>query len=439
MRFARVAAFPDRIRRLISLRAQVITTVAGTDWVFPTSVTQPLNAPLGLLMGVAVDTQGNIYAVDHTSHIVVRIAPTGTLTVVAGNGNAGFSGDGGPAIGASLYAPNGIAVDSTGNLYIADTYNHRIRKVSNGVITTVAGNGIPSFTGDGGSAASASLNSPVGVALDSAGNLYIADTLNNRIRMVSGGVITTVAGNGSPAFAGDGGPATARRSTSLWRGRGFGGATFTSPTLSTTGFGRSLAGPSRPLPELDLSRSPAMVGPAASAADQPSAQLALDSSGILYITDVNSNRIRTVSGGTIATLVGAGTIGFTGDGGPATGASLNFPYGVAVDSNGNLYIADTFNYRVRKVTAGTIATIAGSGSYRFSGDGGRPITASLNNPMAVAVDSAGTSTLPTKAITGSGKSQAEQSPPSPEMVLPASRVMEDPLPAPRSTSRMAWR
>src|ERR1039458_9040432 len=169
----------------VPLHGQVITTVAGSAWLFPTSSIPALGAPLGQSTGSAVDAQGNVYAADDSNHIVVRISPNGVLTVVAGNGTGGFSGDGGPATSASLAYPGGVAVDSAGNLYIADTLNHRIRKVSGGTITTVAGNGDTDFTGDGGPATSASLDAPSGVDVDSVGNLYIADTSNSRIRKVS--------------------------------------------------------------------------------------------------------------------------------------------------------------------------------------------------------------------------------------------------------------
>jgi uncharacterized protein (TIGR03437 family) len=175
----------------------------------------PVNIPgtsaaLNSLSAVAVDAAGNVFFADGAA--VLRLdATTGVLTLVAGNGTQGFSGDNGPATSAQLYLPNGIAVDSDGNLYIAEFGNHRIRKVSNGVITTVAGNGTEGYSGDGGPATSARLSWPSGVAVDAAGNLYIADQYNNRIRKVSAGVITTVAGTGTPGFSGDNGPATSAR------------------------------------------------------------------------------------------------------------------------------------------------------------------------------------------------------------------------------------
>src|SRR5690348_5537144 len=190
-----------------SLQAQIITTVAGTDWLFPAASLPALNAPLGKVTGIAVDSQGNVYVADSDNNLVVKIS-SGVLTVIAGNGTQGFSGDGGPATGASLNDPKSVAVDSAGNVYIADSGNSRIRKVSGGVITTLAGNGNAGFSGDGGPATHAQLYDPEGLAVDSGGNLYIADTTNSRIRKVSGETITTVAGGGNGAFSGDGGPAT---------------------------------------------------------------------------------------------------------------------------------------------------------------------------------------------------------------------------------------
>jgi sugar lactone lactonase YvrE len=226
------------------------------------------------------------------------VSTSGTITTFAGNGTQGFSGDGGPATSAGLSYPGGVAVDAAGNLYIADTSNHRVRKVStSGTITTVAGNGTFGFSGDDGPATNATLSYPTEVAVDAVGNLYIADTGNLRVRKVSAsGTITTVAGNGIYGFSGDGGPAT---NASLVIPRG----------------------------------------------------VAVDAVGNLYIADYGNSRVRKVSSwGTITTVAGNGSPGFSGDGGPATSAALGYPRGVAVDAAGNLYIADTDNNRVRKVS-----------------------------------------------------------------------------------------
>jgi len=181
-----------------SLHSQIITTLVGTDWSFPTGTLAAAKAPLGQVQGVAVDGAGNVFVADCSNNLVLRISLNGVIDVVAGNGISGFSGDGGPATSASLNDPAAVAVDSAGSIYIADEYNFRIRKVSGGTITTVAGSGYYGFFGDGGPATSASLAYPSGVAIDSAGDLYIADTVNSRIRKVSNGTITTVAGGGSP-------------------------------------------------------------------------------------------------------------------------------------------------------------------------------------------------------------------------------------------------
>jgi len=367
--------------------AQIITTVAGTDFAFPATPLPAVSAPFGNIPGVTLDAQGNIYAADSGNNIVVRISPDGTLTTVAGNGIQGFSGDGGPATSASLDQPAGVAVDASGNVYIVD-YD-RIRKVSGGVITTVAGNGKGGFSGDGGPATSAELNAPAGIAVDSAGNIYIADTINNRIREVSGGTITTIAGNGSGGFAGDGGPATSAKLNDPagvaidsagnlyiadwfnYRVRKVSGGNIT-----------TFAGNGLPLSLGD-------GGPATKASLAFPYGVAVDPSGNLYIADYISCNIRKVTGGIISTVAGNGQEGFSGDGSFATSAMLDFPKGVAADSSGNVYIADTLNDRVRRVFAGTISTIAGDGAYRFSGDGGSAAAASFAQPAGIAVDSSG--------------------------------------------------
>jgi uncharacterized protein (TIGR03437 family) len=348
---------------------------------------------LGNTWGVAVDATGAVYATDYLDCLVVKTLPSGTLRVVAGNGICGYSGDGGPATGASL-RPGGVAVDATGNVYIADSSNNRIRKVTPvGIITTVAGNGQWGYSGDGGPATAAWLGSPQGVVVDAAGNLYIADTYNYRIRKVTpAGVITTVAGDGQQGNSGDGGPATAASlyyprgvavdaagnlyiaDTSNWRIR-----KVTPEGTITTVAGNGQSGYSGD-------------GGLATAAwlNDPTG-VAVDAAGNLYIADTYNYRIRKVTpAGVITTVAGNGQSGYSGDGGPATAAGLNDPTGVEVDAAGNLYIADGRNSRVRKVTpAGTITTLAGNGQYRYGGDGGPATAAGLNGPTGVAVDAAG--------------------------------------------------
>jgi uncharacterized protein (TIGR03437 family) len=287
--------------------------------------------------GVAMDSAGNLFIADYLNNRVRKVTPAGTISTVAGNGNGGFSGDGSPATAAELYWPTGVAVDSAGNLFIADYMNERVRKVTPaGTISTVAGTGTGGFNGDGGPATSAELWSPTGVAVDSAGNLFIAELTGYRVRKVTpAGTIGTVAGNGIPGYGGDGGPATS------------------------------------------------------AGLDFPDG-VAVDGAGNLFIADRGNNFIRKVTpGGTISRVAGNGSQGFSGDGGPATSAALNSPMRVAVDSAGNLFIADTGNGRIRQITpAGTISTVAGNGTPGFSGDGG-PATSAGLDPSDVAVDSAG--------------------------------------------------
>jgi len=285
---------------------------------------------------VAADTAGNLYVVDTGNHRIRKVDMNGVITTVAGNGIAGFGGDGGPATAANLDGPFGAAVDGAGNLYIADTNNNRIRKVdTKGVISTIAGSDTFGFDGDGGPATSAVLYAPESVALDAVGNLYIADWGNNRVRLVSAeGVIRTVAGDGGSWYNGDGGPAT----------------------------------------EAHLSVR----------------CVAVDSKGTLYIADEQNSRVRKVdSDGIISTVAGNGQYGFSGDGGSATRATLYSPYAVAVGKSGSIFIADFNNNRVRIVTPdGAIDTAAGNGLGGFSGDGGPATAAELSGITGVAVDAA---------------------------------------------------
>lgn len=308
--------------------AQNINTVAG-------------NSTWGLVYNVAVDNAGNVYVPDSTKHQIYKVDTQGVSTVIAGTGRAGYSGDGAQATDAQLNGPIGVAVGADGTVYFADNANDRIRKIApGGIITTVAGS-VGGFTGDGGAATAARLNGPVSVALDAAGNLYFTDVLNFRIRRIStAGVITTVAGTGRVSLSGDGGPATSADSAPCWMA----------------------------------------VGP----------------DGSLYFTDdgdarfFGSPRVRKVTNGLITTVAGGGTRGFTGDGGPATAAQFRSVSGVAVDQAGNVYVADANGARIRRVdSAGMVTTFAGTGTAGAAGDGGPAVSAQLNWPTGLTVDSAG--------------------------------------------------
>ena len=324
----------------------IITTIAGNafqgyngDGIAGTS------AHLYSPSSVALDALGNVYIADSANSRVRKLSlSTGIITTIAGTGANGFSGDGGPATNAMLYQPQSVAADSAGNVYIADGTN-RIRMVasSTGVISTIAGNGDFGPYGDGGAATSAELCNPAGVAVDTGGNyVYVADTYCNRVRKVSlsTGVITTVAGNSSDTngFSGDGGPGTA--------------AQFYYPS-----------------------------------------DLAVDVRGNVYIADTENNRVRlwNASSGVVTTIAGPGNFGVSGDGGAGTNAWLYYPRGVAVDPAGNVYIADSVRFSIRLLAANTnvITTVAGTGSFGFSGDGGPGTQATLYNPLGVAVGAVG--------------------------------------------------
>jgi len=312
-----------------------------------------LVSSLGSPASVALDGAGNIYVADLYSDRVLRLATTGNVSVVAGNGARGriSSGDGGPAVSAKLVYPSGAAADKFGNVFIADRTACTIREVSaqNGNISTVAGTGSCAYSGDGGPATNAKLNNPSGVAVDRIGNVFIADTNNCLVRAVSAatGVISTVAGTQPDStgllhcgYSGDGGLATGAK----------------------VGFPNGVA---------------------------------LDGLGNVYIADTTNCTIReiSVSTGFIATVAGTGSCGYSGDAGLATGAQLSQPYGVAVDGAGNVLIADTTNCLIREISASSsqISTVAGDYSLGcgYSGDGSPATSARLNQPYGVAVDSSG--------------------------------------------------
>lgn len=296
------------------------------------------SAELSQPVGTAIDSAGNLYFADSGNNRIRKITPAGVISTFAGNGTAGFSGDGGAATSAELSGPLGIAFDNAGNLYIAESGNERVRKVTPlGIISTIAGNGTAGYNGDGISATSAELNNPNGIIVDQSGNVYIGDYFNNRVREVNtAGVISTVAGNGTGGYSGDGG----------------------------------------------LAINAELYWPAG---------LALDSNGNLYIADDNNSRVREInSAGIISTFAGTGYGGYNGDGIPATSAELYAPDRVTTDSAGNVYISEYGNNRIRKVnTSGIISTVAGTGTAGFSGDGGLATSAEINTPRGLTVDESG--------------------------------------------------
>lgn len=329
----------------INLKSQTytITTIAGNgNYGLGADGGQAVLASLASAREVAVDGVGNIYIADTDNERIRKISLNGIITTVAGTGTPGFNGDGIQATAAQLRSPWDVAVDSQGNIFIAeagDVFNgigSRVRKVdTNGIISTVAGNGGASgFSGDGGQANLASLNHPYGVAVDAIGNIYIADCYNSRIRIVNtNGVINTFAGGGMSL--GDGGQATLAVVNAPWG-------------------------------------------------------VAVDATGNILIAE-NAGRIRKVdTNGIITTVAGNGSSGYNGDGGQATSAGIGNPTSVTVDTANNIYIADTYNHNIRKVNAsGIISTIAGTGISGYNGDGGISTSAKLNSPRGIAVDGLG--------------------------------------------------
>jgi hypothetical protein len=345
-----------------NLATNIITTVAGNGSAsFSGDGGWATNASLADPYGVAFDAVGNLYISDAGHQRIRKVDTSGIITTVAGNGGANFSGDGGAAIKAGLNSPWGVALDGVGNLYFADEVNQRIRKVgTNGIITTVAGNGYEGFYGDGGAATSAELYFPQGVALDGSGNLYIGDISNGRVRKVdTNDIITTVAGNGSFGYSGDGGPATnAMLSQPSGVAVDAAGNLYIADAynnhirkVDTNGIITTVAGNGNETYSGD-------GGAATNASLANPYDLVLDGSGNMYIADTYNNRIRKVdTNGIITTVAGNGWETYAGDGGAATNANLGNPFGVAVDASGNIFIADTGNNRIRKVHPGGYPTL----------------------------------------------------------------------------------
>ena len=373
-----------------ALAQSTITQFAGAR--DPVNGAQAVSVSFIAPQGVVSDRAGGFYfSTSSPQHSVYRVAADGTVTLIAGTGTMGYSGDGGPATSAQLNYPGGLALDASGNLLITDMYNHRIRKVtSGGAISTVVGTGEPGFSGDGGPATAARLAYPTFVALDCSGNLYISDTSNNRIRKVTtAGVISTVSGNGSSNYNGDNIPATSA-SLSVPMGIAFdsAGNLFIADSnnnrvrkITTAGIITTVAGTGAFGFNGD--------GPATSVRLGNPRGIAVDAGGNVLIADSNNSRIRSVTtGGNMSTVAGTGIFNFNGDG-PATTTQLNFPSGLASDEGGNVLIADTGNNRIRKLSGGSVVTVGGNGTSGFRGDGALATSALLNAPMGMAVDAAG--------------------------------------------------
>ncbi len=337
--------FNSAIREINASSGDINTVAGGSGFGYTGDGGAATAALLSDPGGVAVDSSGNLFIADTGNGVIREVsAATGDISTSAGaDGGLVYTNDDGPATAATLANPDGIVVDSQGDIFIADEFFNVVREVNGttGMMTTIAGNGTYGYIGDGGQATDAELADPAGLALDGKGDLFIADSANNVIREVNltTGVITTVAGDGTYGGTGDGGAAT----------------------------------------QAELS-NPAGV--------------AVDSSGNIFIADEYDNEIREVSAATgdINTIAGDGTYGFGGDGGQATDANLSDPSAVALDGSGDLFIADTDNDVIRELnlTSGVITTVAGTPDVNdFTGDGGAPTAATLDGPVGIAVDSTG--------------------------------------------------
>jgi len=388
----------NRVREVVAASG-IITTVLGTGDPGATLPNQ-LNVPTG----VAIDSAGNLDVADSGNQRIQQLTASGSiqtlpgagrdlaadsqgdlfiaagshvleltaslkLETIAGGGSYFFGGDGGPATSARLYGPVAIALDATGNLYIADQRNSRVREVDEtGTISTIAGDG--TFASGPGE-----LSAPGGVAVNSSGVIYIADQNNDRIQAIlSPGNIVTVAGTEIPGFNGDGLPAT---STELFSPGNMAFAPAGALYFADKGNAR--------LRELRTDETIVTVS------QIDATGIAVDSLGEIFIADADLHQVfRIDRAGHQDVIAGTGTPGFGGDGAPALAAQLNAPSGVAVDGQGSVYIADTGNNRIRVITAdGNIHTIAGAGAANFDGDGGPALTALLNAPTALVLDTAG--------------------------------------------------
>ncbi|MBL7691977.1 MAG: T9SS type A sorting domain-containing protein [Flavipsychrobacter sp.] len=320
-------------------RAQIITTIAGNGFNAYSGDGGPATAAsIYNPLGVAADGAGNVYIVDTKNHCIRKVNSAGIISTIAGDGTAGYSGDGGPATAAKLYIPSKIALDGAGNIIFVDNGNFCIRKINAaGIISTIVGTGTAGNSGDGGPATAAQINGSPGLAIDAAGNIFFSDVTKNTIRKVSTtGIVSTIAGCGLSGYMGDGGPATAAR--------------FNEP------FG-----------------------------------IALDDAGNIYVAEYSNNCLRKVSAsGIVSTVTGALVAGYSGDGGPASTAKLDRPASVVIDHNNEIYIGDHNNHVIRKISnTGIISTIAGTGVSGYSGDDGPATAATFRGPSDVCIDVVG--------------------------------------------------
>jgi len=374
----------QRVRK-VDATTKVITTFAGTGIAGRRHGDGHLATLAGIRnpRGIVVDASGNVYFSDSGNQCVRMVDTSGIIHTFAGNGNSGYTGDNGPATKAEMNQPAGLAIDSAGNIYIADTFNSVIRMVdTSGIIHTVAGNGTQGYSGDGGPATSAELNHPRGMFVDVSGNLFIADTNNRAIREVISGTINTMAGNGLLGCNGDGSAATAAsignpRDVLVSNGTLYisnGGCDHIRAVTLSSGIITNFAG-------IDLGYDGEGNPPLSARFSTPTG-LALDPTGNLIVVDSGNNRVRQITSA-VNTVAG----GYTGDGGPSTHSALNDPQNIVFDKHSNMYVVEGNGNRVRKITAGgTITTFAGTGITGSGGNGGPATAATLNDPLGVAVD-----------------------------------------------------
>ncbi len=373
----------------------VISTLAGTGergsgGDFELATKSRLKFPVG----VAVDAEGQVYVADASNNRVRRVGQDGRIETIAGTGKIGCEGDGGPARKALLSGPCGVVVDCAGNVYIGDTHNHRVRKVDrSGLISTIAGTGAAGYGGDGRRASEAVFNLPMGVAVDALGNVYVSDFRNHRLRKIDpSGTVSTVAGTGEPGYGGDGGPAVeAKLSSPDLIATDASGNVFLADRhndrvrmVSAEGIITTVAGSGRRGFQGDR-------GAAKQAFLYEPAGVAVDPDGNVYVADHRNGRVRVIDrDGIIRTFAGGGEVFVNGDGGRAKEACFGNPRGIAVDPSGTVYVADNHRHRIRKfVQGGRISTIAGTGEAAYWGDGGPAVAALLRSPEGLAVDASG--------------------------------------------------